>query len=241
MIYLIDDNQNNQRLNQYSIGFVEDNTFTGFLTSISKIEKKESKSDISNLTFLNNNCKCILLHKTMQDWDNKRGFLDSTDNVTKITDEISDKGDKIPLVLFSNSMDQPEYFPEKNKNFIPAIKKNLLYERLWDFVEYYKKTEIIELRILVFGKYFITQKISSIALELLNQILKGGENKHLKLSDFGEKTDALKTFLDISFHENSVNIIDQIDNNPITICEFQNKITMIEKSFIKYGKNIYPW
>ena len=168
MIYLIDDNHNNQRQNQYKIDFVENETFQGILTSVERIEKRERADDISHLEFLKD-AKCILLHVSTADWDENEGFLEeSTTNVEKIKTIISDYGCYVPLVLFSNKMNETaDYNPQKEPDFIREIKKNIFYKNLYDFVENYKNTGKIELRILAWGKNFKAIEVSRLADELL--------------------------------------------------------------------------
>lgn len=242
MIYLIDDNQNNQRLNNYNITFVEDGDFNGYLKSIEKIEVGKSFSDTSHLDFLKT-ADCIILHVTTEDYDNDRGFLSgSKTNVLKIKELISQEGELIPLVLFSNAMDDAEFDFENNFNYISAIKKNLLYERLFDFLEYYKNTGKIELRILAWGKNFLSKEITKLSLEILNSIESKEKSEELKLSDLSKIINSFKSFIELSLPKNDINeILDEIEDNPIKIQDFRKKINQIKESFDKYGKNIYTW
>jgi hypothetical protein len=242
MIYLIDDNKDNLRQREFGITFVEEDTFNGYLTSIPQIEKREKASDISHLTFLNN-AKCILLHATTEDWDKEKGFLSgSTTNVTKIREEIADYGDKIPLVLFSGGMGEPQYEPEKNPNFISSMRKNLLYERLWDFVEHYKNTDEIELKILVWGKNFLAQEFSELANKLLESlILQDGTDK-LNLSVFSDNQPIFERLISLAFPTEKIETaIKYLETNQITNSDFCKKINLIKESFVKYGKNIHTW
>ena len=91
MIYLIDDNQNNQRFNNYNITFIEDGVFNGYLKSMEKIEVWKNFSDTSHLDFLKT-ADCILLHNTTEDYDTEQGFMSgSKTNVLKIKEFISIK------------------------------------------------------------------------------------------------------------------------------------------------------
>ena len=242
MIYLIDDNQNNQRLNNYNITFIEDGYFNGYLKSIEKIGLGKSFSDISHLEFLKA-ADCIILHITTEDYDNKIGFLPgSKTNVLKIKELISQEGDQIPLVLFSNAMDEAEFDFENNSNYISAIKKNLLYERLFDFLENYKNTGNVELRIIAWGKNFEIKEISKIAIEILYSIELERDSEDLKLSDLSKTINSFKSFVELSLPKNDFDeILNEIEDNPITIKDFTKKINQMTESYIKYGKNIYTW
>lgn len=242
MIYLIDDNQNNQRFNNYNSTFVEDGEFDGYLKSIEKLEVGKTFSDSSHLDFLKT-ANCILLHSTTEDYDEHRGFLSgSRTNVLKIKELISQEGEKIPLVLFSNSMDDAEFDYECNPNYIRSIKKNLLYERLFDFLDYYKKTGKVELRIIAWGKNFTSKEISKLVIEILNTIEFKENSDYLKLSDLSIVINSFKNFILLSFPKKDINeILNEIEDNPIRIQDFRKKINQIKESFDKYGKNIYTW
>jgi hypothetical protein len=221
---------------------VEEDTFKGYLTSIEKLEKREKASDISHLTFLND-AKCILLHITTEDWDTEKGFLKgSLSNVTKIKEEIADYGDKIPLVLFSNSMGEPIYSYQDHPNYIREIKKNLLYERLYDFVEHYQNTDTIELRILALGKYFQAKEVSNLANVLLEALAFLNGTDMFEIALITREQQVFEAFIKMSFPTvNYQNILNDVKNNPISIHEFRNKVNSISESFLKYGKYIYPW
>ena len=242
MIYLIDDNQNNQRFNNYNITFVEDGDFDGYLKSIEKIEVGKSFSDISHLEFLKT-ADCILLHTTTEDYDNVKGFLPgSKTNVLKIKELISQEGEQIPLVLFSNSMGAAEFDFESNSNYISSIKKNLFYEKVVDFMEHYKNTNEVELRILAWGKNFTSKEISKLAIEILNSVELKENSENLKLSDLSKIINSFKSFVELSFPKNNIHeILDEIEDSPMKIEDFKNKINQITESYIKYGKNIHSW
>lgn len=242
MIYLIDDNQNNQRFNNYNITYIEDGCFDGHLKSIEKIKVGKSFSDTSHLKFLEA-ADCIILHTSTEDYDDARGFLPgSTNNVLKIKELISQEGDQIPLVLFSNAMDAVEFDFENNPKYISAIKKNLLYEHLFDFLEHYKNTAKVELRILAWGKNFSSREITKLSFEILSSVESKEKLEELKLSDLSNIINSFKSFIALSLPKNNFNqIMEEIEDNPIKIKEFRRRINQIKESFDKYGKNIYNW
>ena len=242
MIYLIDDNQTDQRLNLYNISFVEEDTFKGYLTSIERLEKREKANDISHLSFLKD-AKCILLHTTTEDWDDEKGFLPgSTTNAGKIKEDIADFGDKIPLVLFSNGMSETVYSQKENPNLIREIKKNILYEHLYDFVEYYKNTGEIELRILAWGKNFQAKEVSHLANNLLETTAFLNGTEPFDISRLSNTQQDFKALIEMSLPDTGyLDILSDLENNPISIGDFRNRVNLLSESFLKYGKNIYPW
>lgn len=242
MIYLIDDNQNNQRFNNYNITFIEEGFFDEYLISVEKLEIGKSFSDISHLEFLTT-ADCILLHSTTEDYDPVRGFQSgSKTNVLKIKELISQEGEKIPLVLFSNSMGNAEFDFQRNPYFINSIKKNLFYERLFDFLEHYKNTGKIELRIIAWGKNFASKEVLKLANEILNSLELKSNESDLKLYDLSNVLISFKSFVELSLPNNQVNhILNDLEDFPMKIHDFKKKINQITESYIKYGKNIYSW
>lgn len=242
MIYLIDDNQYNQRLNNYNITFVEDNIFENYLTSIQKIERRDNIADISHLEFLQN-ADCILLHATIEDFDSNKGFLPkSMTNAINIRELISNEGENIPLVLFSNRMGEANFNFKKNPNYISSIKKNLFYERLFDFLEHYKNTGNVELRIIAWGKNFACKEISKLAIKILNSLELKDNSNELKLSDLSKVLMSFKSFIELSLPDKDIEeILNQIEDNPIKIKDFKRKVNQIIESYTKHGKNIHPW
>lgn len=242
MIYLIDDNQQNQRLNNYNITFVEDGVFDGHLTSIEKIEQGQSFSDTSHLEFLKS-ADCILLHPTTEDYDKDKGFLSgSKTNALKIKELISNEGDMIPLVLFSNSMGEAEFDFESNPNYISSIKKNLFYERLFDFLEHYKNTGRVELRIIAWGKNFMSKEVSKLAFEILSAMESKNNSDDLLLPDLSKVLKSFKSFVELTLPKSNIDeMLNEIEDNPIKIQDFKKKINQITESYAKYGKNVYSW
>jgi hypothetical protein len=242
MIYLIDDNQNNQREN-LGIHFVDEGEFKDVLTSIEKLEKQAQADDISHLAFLND-AKCILLHATTEDYDSANAtFLhDSFSNVRKIKEDVADYGDNVPFVLFSNGMSETDYRPDTHPNYISAINKNQFYTHLRDFVEHYKNSGEIELRILVWGKNFRANEISKLGKQLLeNFALKEGTDV-LASADISACQPTFKTFIEAAYPDkNASDILNDMQANPLTINEFRKRINLITESFLKYGKNICAW
>ncbi len=237
MIFLIDDNKADKRREVMGIHFVDDNYFKGLLFSIEKIQKD------ANLSFLQD-AKCILLHKTTDDVDSNGEFIEnSTSNVEIIINDISDFGSKIPLVMFSNRMAEstPDtYNYELNPNCVHQIKKNLFYERLYDFMDYYKKTGFIELRIIALGKRYKATEISRYSKILIESLIKYSFSElfkpnYVQLSIFRQYFSLSNLGSDFD------SFINDLEDNPITISKFIDNISQIVESFNEYDENIYGW
>lgn len=242
MIYLIDDNQNNQRKEAYSISFVDDGLFSGCLTPIEKIPKNGGSEDFEHLTFLND-ASCLLVHSTTEDTNIKGKFMEgSNTNVIKIKERISVEGEKIPLVLFSNKMDETAvYDHSSNPSYITAIKKNKFYERLYDFVEHYHLNKEIDLRIIAFGNNFESKEVTGYAEDLLMYVAFDDGSAMLNLGHISS-INTFRKFIKKAGLKNSFDdIVNSLEDNPISIQDFRDKINQITESFTKYGKNIYDW
>lgn len=241
MIYLIDDNQNNQREN-LGIDFVNDESYAAVLTVVDKIEKRGLR-DLSNLQFLND-AACILLHSSTEDYDfeNELFISGSRTNVIKIVENIAEEGDNIPLVLFSNGMSETVYNYESTPCFIHQINKNLFYSHLYDFVENYKQSGNIEMRILAWGKNFQSKEISTLADILLQPAIYCDGTDLFQTNLVSDAQTSLEKFISLAFGSDNVcDILKNLEHAPITVSEFRNKVNRITESYLKYGKNIYPW
>ncbi len=237
MIFLIDDNKADKRRNEMGINFVDDNIFDGFLFTIEKIKKD------SDLSFLNN-AKCILIHTTTDDVNNEGEFTEnSRTNVIKVIEDISDFGSKIPLVMFSNQMAESSpdtYNYELNPNCIYQIKKNLFYERLYDFIDFFKKTGVIELRIIALGKKYKATEISRYSKILIESLIKYSFSElfkpnYVQLSIFRQYFSLSNLGSDFD------SFINDLEDNPITVSKFIDNISQIVESFNEYDENIYDW
>lgn len=241
MIYLIDDNQHNQRAQNYGAFFVDNGEYEGYLTSVTRLPKMNSFAQSNHLDFLKE-AKCILLHSTTEDVDENGKYISgSRSNAIKIIEQISEEGDKIPLVLFSNSMDeQAIYDHESSPNYIQGIKKNKLYERLRDFLEHYRATGAIELRIIARGKNYKANEVIEIVNELLNPVaMQPGEN--MITIDLVAK-DKFKQLIESVYPDlNWKDLLYDLEDADLSIGEFRNKLGLIKEDYLKYGRNIHTW
>jgi len=235
MIYLIDDNINNKRVIELGISFVDDKSFTDILIPISTLKKDE---DISYLK----KASCLLVHKTTNDSDANGYFLENSNSkAIEIIETISDYGKFVPLVIFSNRMDEiAEYNHDVNPRCIYQIKKNTFYDRLFDFLIKYRETKEIELRIIAYGKNYKVVEISRYAKMLLNDIAGKEKNMSFNLKDI--KISTLEKFHQLADIEMSYkDLLIFLEDNPIKISKFIDNLSLIIESVNKYGKNIYNW
>ncbi len=238
MIYLIDDNQREMRRNEMGIHFVDDNVFKDILI---KKDKLEVNTDLSFLS----NAKCILLHTTTEDIDENGNHLSkSTTNANHIKEHISDYGSNIPIVLFSNQMSEitPDTFDyDTNPNCIYQIKKNIFYERLYDFLEYYGQTQKIELRIIAYGKNYKAVEISRYSKALIESVIQKGDSDVFKPT--WVKLSTLRTFYELADIGNDFdNFVYDLEDNPVPVEKFIENVSLIVENLTEFnGKNNYDW
>jgi|GEM_PF-1420361 hypothetical protein len=231
-IYLFDDNQDNS-IENYHATYIKDGTYGDILEYISKLKICEK----DGLTYLSD-AKCILIHTSFPDFNNDHAVDGSSILYQIIVGNICDYGDKIPLVCFSGA-DQETCLV--NSTFMSQISKRNFYKNLKDFLNNYQENKTINLKILKYGKDYILEEAKGYAYSIF-KALKGKESDVIPF----EKANSIKEFrLLIQLSYNSENkydeIINDLEDNPITIKEFKDKINKLISSFTYYGKNIYNW
>jgi hypothetical protein len=222
-IYLIDDST----IEGIDTGFLEDGTFSDILIPIRNIQSYALNENNMN------NSACILVHNT---------FNSSLITREKVKD-ITDDGDKIPLVIFSGEDNEKAVFGENPETSILHIKKQLFYTRLKDFLEKYKQSELIELKIIAFGKNFRTEEVIDWATSVLGKF--NGRTDYIKTSDlpsinceeFRKLYKAASPAIAISYED----LMEDLEDSHMALEVFRKKVKKIIKSFNQHGKNIYPW
>lgn len=233
MIYLIDDNQYEQN----KLSDIKSET----LRIISKIPKRGNYDYLNHLNYLNN-ANCILLHDGTEDVDNNGNFINgSHTNVLKIKEDICKNGKKIPLVIFSLGMsEEAEFNPEKTPNCIYAINKKIFYRRLGKFLDKYTQTGQVDLNLIAYGENAELHKLRLLSDEILKKI--SGLDTHKELSLSNVPIDKLRRYLEILLPQRKYNdILNQIEDEKITIKDYKEKINSFFNSYKNYGKNIYDW
>jgi hypothetical protein len=235
MIYLIDDNQGDLRRNHLNIHFVDDRSFSDVLTSIERLKIGE------DLKFLEP-AACLLVHRTTEDCNENGDFIaGSRTNVDFIIEDISEKGDKIPIVIFSNSMSEiAEYDYNYHPYVIYGIKKNVFYSNLFDFLVHYQQSRIIDLRLIAYGRRFKSSVISTIFNQLTKCLDEYPKSDNFKSSYVD--LNVLKDFLELSGIKISLNeFLIKLEDEPITIEKFTYNLSLIIESINEYEENIYDW
>ena len=229
MIYLIDDNRQDMRRKSMNIHYVDDNEYSDILTSINQLIMGKDLSYLES-------ADCLLVHSTTVDCDENGEYLSSTQNVRTIIESLSDYGSKIPLVSFSNKMNESEQITFRPPSYL-EMRKTIFYSKLYDFLENYRRNKVVELRLIAYGKNYLAEElrpytkliIESVAHELFKLTF---IKQLIWLQKFHELSG-----LDISYQ----GLSDDLEDNPITVSTFINKISSIQDSILRYGKNIHSW
>ncbi len=232
MIYLIDDNLNNQQQLEYHANYLFDGTFDDILKCVYKIKIDEFsliKEDLKNAT-------TILLHNTFSDADNNGHFIKGETSKRIRNGIVEDiiKKFEIPYVLFSRGIYETTFDDKKSINAIYGIHKDVFYKNLFYFLHFYQKNKIIDLRILVDGEnYEIQEKIDflDVFIEKINR-----EQSILTISN-ESKNEFELFYISIGSEKNFTDFWNQIANQDISL--FQDTLKKIKKSLKKYGRNIY--
>ena len=236
MIYLIDDNVGDKRRKLFGIDFVDGGAFDNCLVSIEKIKSGE---DISFLE----KADCVLIHKTTQDVNDSGLFIAGSNyNANKIIDIICDYGSKIPVAIFSNSMSEDAVFDyEKNPNCISAIKKNVFYNNLRDFLEDFSENKSIDFRVLAYGKNYEFVDLGKCAQKLVADLSTYPLNASFDIS-FLRELSVLENFFKMSkFYSSYDDFLIYLEDNDVSVGCFVENISLILESVNKYGKNIHNW
>lgn len=226
MIILIDDT-NLESLNA-SYVFSRD-----YENVIHLVRDANSLDDICNTDALIN-ADCIMVHRT---------FADSTIIKEKMA-EFTNDGDNIPLVIFSAGDSEHAEYNEDKPTVIDGMKKSVFYNRLPYLLNVYKEKQIIDLRLLAYGEDYAKVRIRTLALAVLRKTLhKEGLITVQELANIA----ASPSFKDFVFLSNPAlgfsynELLEELEDNPITFKEFRDKVNQIVNSFNLYGKNIYIW
>lgn len=234
-IYLIDDNLDGNR-NKYGSTFVDDGKYADILCAIDKISLAD------DLEFLNT-AACVLLHKTLNDYFDGK-FHEDSQKVATFIGQMPNIGNRIPLVIFSDGFtsDIGDYDIDRNPNEIYSLSKRALYSRLESFVIHYRDTIEIDLRILAFGEDFATELIEKAAVDVFSRLQDFADTETLDATKIA--CPKFRQIIDMSqpaIGKNYIEIINDLQLNPISIFEFKNRLNNILENFQDYGKNYSVW
>lgn len=221
MLYLIDDSN----LKDFNAEFVLDNKYK---TNLTVIRNNRQFDDISEKL---SKASCIMVHRT---------FCNSTFVKEKCA-EISHDGDIIPLVIFSAG-DSENAVVNMSSDSIVGLKKSVFYSRLKLFIDKYIQDGIVNLKLIAYGKDYLKVEIRDLSKSIFSII--SGEDGVLTLDYLPKIAKHLKKIVTLSSPKIGIcydDLMEQLEDKPISIARFRNNINNIVISFEQYGKNIYSW
>lgn len=231
-ILLIDDNSKNQR-EVYDAAFVDKEEYSDCL---SHIEHVNSNSDLSFL----NDVSCIMIHDSLEDYVNGEFKSDSHKAKEKIEDVIQSKN--LPYVLFSDGHGLIADWREDMPNMVFSIKKSEFYLHLRCFLDYYRATGELDMRLIAYGKDFLKQLMSMWCQTLISKMANISDNEILDISKVDKHSLRLiienaQPKIGVSFDD----VMCDIEDGNTTAGNLRDNINNILSSVKKYGKNISSW
>ena len=231
-LVLIDDNIEHQR-EAYGASFVDNEEYSDCLIHI---EKVNSQSDLSFL----NDVACVMIHDSLADFIDGKYLKPSRKAKERIEDVIQDNN--IPYVIFSDGHSMTADWREETPNIIYAIKKSEFYRHLRAFVDYYRSSMILDLRILAYGEDFLKQMMSKWCLAVMSSTRERNDDELLEINMLDRRSlrqiiENAQPKVGISFDD----LMAEIEDENITVGQLRSNINNILKSVKKYGKNISSW
>jgi hypothetical protein len=221
MIYLIDDS----KLEEYNAEYVFDEKYKNILTVV------RNDSEFSKVSEELTNACCIMVHNT---------FCKSQ-NTKKECSRIAQYGEKIPLIIFSAG-DSENAVMSTSKNAIVALKKSVFYNRLKVFLDTYLKDNLINLKLIAYGKDYVKVEIRNLSKNIFSAISgEEGVMNVFSLARIAKDTKKLVTLSSPKIGVSYEDLMKKLKSTPTTFACFRNNINNIVISFEQYGKNIYTW
>lgn len=231
-IFLIDDNSGNQR-QAFGASFVDENIYSDCL------EHKEKLNGKSDLSFLND-AACIMIHSTFEDFIDGSFHPDSHNARRRIDDEIlQDK--KIPQVIFSDGFSIEPDFKEDDPDLV-KMKKSVFYSHLRFFLDEYRKSGLVNLEIIAYGKDYVKRRADRYYSRIRKKLSNCEDCRTLEQIDIDIKS--LSSFIDLAQPRIGCDLNDimsEVEDREYTVADFKMRIDKIYTSIKNYGKNIISW
>lgn len=237
MIYLIDDNSKGQR-EGYGASYIDEGLYDDILTHIEKIN---GSTDISFLR----EAILIMIHDSLEDFENGN-FVEKSQRARHNIVDIA-QNNNIRLVYFSDGHNVSIMDSEGN---ITQLKKADFYYRLKDFLENYKESGVLELKILAYGKNWTNLRLKEEVKNFYKKISNKKNDEILnirdvlptsKISEPNYLSNIIEIYSQPNLGKSYNEILDYIEDEQITVGEFKQRIDKILISINKYGKNTYTW
>lgn len=231
-VLLIDDNSKNQR-EVYDASFVDEEEYSDCLLHVEQVNSQ------SNLSFLDD-VSCVMIHDSLEDYINGEYKSDSHKAKDKIEDIIQSKN--LPYVLFSDGHPMTADWREDMPNVVFSIKKSEFYRHLKSFLDNYRETGKLDMRLIAYGKDFLKHLMSMWCQAFITKLADTPDDEVINISMIDKRSLRLiienaQPKIGVSFDD----VMCDIEDGNITGGILRSNINNILSSVKKYGKNISSW
>ena len=231
-ILLVDDNSKNQR-EVYDAAFVDEEEYSDCLSHIEQVNSR------SNFSFLDD-VSCVMIHDSLEDYINGEYKSDSHKAKEKIEEIIQSKN--LPYVLFSDGHSMTADWREDMPNVVFSIKKSEFYRHLRPFLDLYRETGRLDMRLIAYGKDFLKQLMSMWCQAFITKLADTPDEEVIDTSRVDKRSLRLiiensQPKIGVTFDE----VMCDIEDGNIKAGHLRNNINNILSSIKKYGKNISSW
>ena len=224
-IILIDDNQSNLR-ERYSASFIDNGEYDDLLVH------KEKLNDNSDFTFLKD-AACILLHDSLDDFVEGQ-FISGGRKARKTIKNIME-GSDIPYVIFSDGHSIIGDWNPSERNVVRSIKKSEFYRNLKGFLDAYRESSHIDLRLIAYGSDYEKRELVVLLQKVFDELKSVNDKKILTF--FLIDADLLERFFNKVKHVSSLTyerLCDSINAGKLTVGKFKAYINSLATHAIKY-------
>ena len=223
-IILIDDNQSNLR-EIYGASFVDLEEYEDCLFHVEQLNEN------SDFSFLDD-AACVLLHDSLEDYVDGKYVSGSRKAKELIWNKIKDK---IPYVKFSDGHSIIGDWNPFERNVVRSIKKSEFYRNLKGFLDTYRESSHIDLRLIAYGSDYEKRELVVLLQKVFDE-LKNVNDKEIQTFSFVD-TDLLERFFKKVKHVSSLTyekLCDSINAGKLTVSKFKAYINSLASHAIKY-------
>ena len=223
-IILIDDNQSNLR-EIYGASFVDLEEYEDCLFHVEQLNEN------SDFSFLDD-AACVLLHDSLEHYVDGKYVSGSRKAKELIWNKIKDK---IPYVKFSDGHSIIGDWNPFERNVVRSIKKSEFYRNLKGFLDTYRESSHIDLRLIAYGSDYEKRELVVLLQKVFDE-LKNVNDKEILTFSFVD-TDLLERFFKKVKHVSSLTyekLCDSINAGKLTVSKFKAYINSLASHAIKY-------
>lgn len=223
-IILIDDNKSNLR-KIYGASFVDKEEYEDCLIHIEELNEN------SDFSFLDD-ASCVLLHDSLEDYVDGKYVSGSRKARELVWDKIKDK---ISYVIFSDGHSIIGDWNPSESNVVRSIKKSEFYRNLKGFLDAYRESSNIDLRLIAYGGDYKKRELVVLLQKIIDALKNISDKEILTLSLVD--TDLLERFFKKVEHVSNLTcekLCDSINAGKLTVGKFKAYINSLASHAIKY-------